>query len=133
VTHYVTRHGRRIEVETLDVGAPAKAKQPPENEPFVNVPLRWAVEAAKATRSPAIIVCIHLLYLAWKTKSRTVTLSNRDGIDPKTKDRVLRKLEAAGLVRAERHRGRSPRVTILSGSQTTRLRDINLGQDDQGT
>jgi hypothetical protein len=113
-TRYVTRHGRLIEFESLDVGAPAKAKQPPKDEPFVNVPLRWAMEAAKAT-NPAVIICIHLLYLAWKTNSRTVILANRDGINRRTKDRVLLKLEAAGLVHVERHRGRSPRVTILRG------------------
>jgi hypothetical protein len=84
-----------------------------KGEPFAMVPLHCAEEMAKACRSPAFVVCVHLLYLSWKTKSRTVALPNPDGYHRNSKDRVLRKLEAAGLVRVDRHSGRNPRVTIL--------------------
>jgi hypothetical protein len=100
-------------VETPVPGAPTKAKRRRQEEPFAMVPLWCAEEMAKASKSPATIICIRLLYLSWKTKSRTVTLSNPDGHHRNSRNRVLRNLEAAGLVRADRRRGRSPRVTIL--------------------
>jgi hypothetical protein len=84
-----------------------------EGGPFAMVPLGCSKEMAKACRSPALAVCVHLLYLSWKTKSRTVALSTPDGYHHNSKDRVLRKLEAAGVVRVARHSGRNPRVTIL--------------------
>jgi len=84
-----------------------------KGEPFAMVPLDCAKEMAKASNSPAVIICIHLLYLSWKAKSRTVALSTPDGCHHSSKDRVLRKLENAGLVRVARHPGRNPRVTIL--------------------
>jgi hypothetical protein len=90
--------------------AAGKGKEP---EPFAMVPLRCAKEMAKACRSPAFAVCVHLLYLSWKTKSRTVALSTPSGHHHNSKDRVLRKLETAGIVRVARHSGRNPRVTIL--------------------
>jgi hypothetical protein len=106
--------GRWIEVEEVDVpGVPAKARRRRQEEPFAMVPLRCAQEMAKASKSPATIICIRLLYLSWKTKSRTVALSNPDGHHRNSRGRVLRNLEAAGLVRVDRRRGQSPRVTIL--------------------
>lgn len=105
--------GRWVEVKGVDVpGVPAKARRRRQEEPFAMVPLRWAEEAAKAG-APAIIVFVRLIYLSWKTKSPTVTLSNCDGVSRGAKDRVLRNFEAAELIRVERRNGRSPRVTIL--------------------
>jgi hypothetical protein len=106
--------GRWIEVEEVDVpGVPAKARRRRQEEPFAMVPLRFAQEMAKASKSPATIICIRLFYLSWKAKSPTVALSNRDGIYRNSKARVLRDLEAAGLVRVKRRSGQSPQVTIL--------------------
>jgi hypothetical protein len=105
--------GRWIEVvEVPAPGVPTRRRRR-QDEPFAMVPLWCAKEMAKASRSPAVIVCIHLLYLSWKTRSATVALSNHDGVDRKSKYRALQNLEAAGWVRVERHSGRSPRVTIL--------------------
>jgi hypothetical protein len=98
---------RRAVAATRAAGKRKKA------EPFAIVPLDWATKAAKAGKSPATIICIRLLYLSWKTKSRTVILSNRDGINRGSKDRVLRNLERAKLIQVDRRSGRSPRVTIL--------------------
>jgi hypothetical protein len=113
MTRKVYSHGKWIEVETVDIpGVPTRRRRRQE-EPFAMVPLCCAEEMAKASRSPAVIICTLLLYLSWKTRSPTVTLSNRDGINRKSKDRVLRNLEAARWVRVERRNGRSPRVTIL--------------------
>jgi hypothetical protein len=116
MSRYVYSPGlkRRVAVKTLDTpSVPAKAKQRSQEPPFAKVPLWCAEEMAKASKSPAVIVCVRLLYLSWKTKSQTVTLSNDGGINRNSKERVLRHFEAAGLVRAKRRNGQSPRVTIL--------------------
>jgi hypothetical protein len=124
MTRYAYSPGlkRQVAVKTLDTpGAPTKAKPHQQEEPFAIVPLSWAEKMAKASKSPAVIVCTHLLYLSWKTKSQTVALSNDGGVNRKGKDRVLRNLEEAGMVRVKRHGGRSPRVTTRLDQYTTIL------------
>jgi hypothetical protein len=90
-----------------------KRKEPP----FVKVPLWWAESAAKATKDPAALVWIHLLYTAWKRRSMTVLLANghleKIGVSRKVKYRVLHDLKAAGLITVEQPSCRSPRVTIV--------------------
>jgi hypothetical protein len=84
---------------------------------FVKVPLWWAVAAAEATRTPAALVYIHLLHASWKARSATFPLPNgwleQHGVGRKTKSRVLRDLEAAGLITVERSSRKSPRVTLV--------------------
>jgi hypothetical protein len=112
----LTEWDREIEADFQRAVAATRAagKRKKEGEPFAMVPLRCAEEMAKASKSPAVIICIRLLYLSWRAKSPTVTLSNRECVHHRnSKDRVLRNLEAAGLVRVERRCGHSPRVTIL--------------------
>src|SRR6516165_6827833 len=87
-------------------------------EPFVKVPLWWIAAAAKATRSPATVVCNELLHAAWKAKSPTFPLPNgrlqRLGVNRETKRRILRTLAEAGLIRVERPPRKTPIVTLLS-------------------
>ena len=85
---------------------------------FVKVPLWWAEAAAKAMhRAGATLVLIHLLHASWKAKSTTFRLSNsyleRNGVSREIKRRVLRDLEAAGLILVDRKKGRSPVVTLV--------------------
>ncbi len=98
----------------LQAAAPVKRKKV---EPFVKVPLWWAAEAAKATRSPTTTVLVELLYRSWKAKSLTFPLPNgrlnKNGVSRKVKCRVLRDLEAAGLIKVERRSGKTPPVTLM--------------------
>jgi hypothetical protein len=86
---------------------------------FVMVPLEWAGQVAVAgPREPRTFIWLQLLYLSWKTGSKTVTLSNvelrRRKIDRHTKYRALRALQQAGLLRIEPQRGgASIQVTLL--------------------
>src|SRR5262249_46614095 len=109
----VFRHGRRILVRTLDAGPPKRKRK----EPFVVVPLSWAEQATRATNTPKAFIWLWLLHLAWKAKSNTVSLPNgqlRDrGVHRNTKDRALRELEAAGLIRVIRERRKTPIVSLL--------------------
>lgn len=84
---------------------------------FVKVPLWWATEAAKATRTPVMIVLVELLYRSWKAKSLTFPLPNgrlgEKGVSREVKRRVLRDLEAVGLIMVERRHGKTPLVTLV--------------------
>ena len=69
--------------------------------PFVKVPLWWADEAAKATRTPKALVCIELLYSRVEGKEPDVFRYpmgdwQEAGVSREVKRRVLRDLEAAG-------------------------------------
>jgi hypothetical protein len=112
--NYVSRHGRRIEVETLNTGVKPKRKLV---EPFVKVPLHWASKAAKATRTSKAMVWVWLLHSSWKAKSPTFPLPNgklkHDGVSRFIKRRALRELETAGLITVERRHGKTPVVTLL--------------------
>jgi hypothetical protein len=93
--------------------APVKRKKA---EPFVRVPLRWAAAAAGATRTPASLVYIDLLYRAWKANGQSFTMPSgaleKRGASRWVKARALRDLEVAGLVTVERRTGKNPRVTL---------------------
>jgi hypothetical protein len=112
--HYVTRQGRRIAVETVETGViPNRRRQV---DPFVKVPLQWAVAAAKATRTRKALVWLLLLYEAWKAKGVPFPLSNeklaRYGVSRETKRRALAEIEASGLCTVQRQHGRAPVVTL---------------------
>jgi hypothetical protein len=63
-------------------------------------------------------VSLWLLHLAWKAKSKTFQLPNGQlnsfGVRRNTKERALRDLEAAGLIRVDRRQRKSPIITILT-------------------
>ena len=84
---------------------------------FVKVPLWFATEAAKATKTPKALVWIHLLHAAWKAKSPTFSLPNgklkKAGVNRFMKYRALRELEAAGLITVERRHGKTVSVTVV--------------------
>jgi hypothetical protein len=84
---------------------------------FVKVPLWWAIEAAKATRMPGMLVLVELLHRSWKAKSLTFPLPNgslkRHGVSREIKRKKLHDLESAGLIAVERHLGKTPRVTLV--------------------
>jgi hypothetical protein len=85
---------------------------------FVQVPLWWAEAVAKvATGGATMLVSVYLLHMAWKAKSTTFPLPNgyldRCGVSRKIKYRVLRELEAAGLIVVERRHRKSPLVTLV--------------------
>jgi hypothetical protein len=89
---------------------------PKTKDTFVKVPLWWAAEAAKATRSPTTLVLVELLHRSWKAKSLTFPFPSgrlsTNGVSLSVKRRVLRALEAAGLITVERRNGKTPLVTL---------------------
>ncbi len=113
LTRFVTRHGRRIEVETL----PSKSAPRRPRVTFAKVPLKEAAAAAKATRSQQMFVWIWLQYRAWWLKRRTFPVSNMAlaeyGIGQDAKLRALRALEAARLIEVEWRGTKTPMVTLI--------------------
>jgi hypothetical protein len=101
-------------LQELKAAAPVKRKKA---DPFVKVPLWWITAAAKVTRSPAAVVCVELLYTAWKAKSLSFPLPNgrlkRMGVSREVKRRVLRDLERGRLIVVERPPRRTPIVTLI--------------------
>lgn len=88
-----------------------------KKDTFIKVPIWWATEAAKATKTPAILVCVYLLHASWKARSTTFPLPNgwleQRGVSREIKRRVLRDLEAAGLITVVRPSRKSPLVTLV--------------------
>lgn len=113
---YVIRHGRRIEVETLDTG-PVKKIRRRRGDTFAMVPLQWAAKASAATNTPKAMVWMWLVYQAWRTKSSRFVVGNVAladiGVTSKVKNAALRQLERAGLISVERPPRGSPIVTLL--------------------
>jgi hypothetical protein len=115
MTNYVTRQGRRIAVETVETGVVPNGRRR-QVDPFVQVPLRWAVAAARATKTPKALVWLVLLHEAWKAKGAPFSVSNarlaRYGVSRETKRRALAQIEASGLSTVKRRHGRAPVVTL---------------------
>jgi len=99
----------------LEAAAPVKRKK--KVEAFVKVPLWWIAISAKATRSPATIVLIELLYACWKARNSTFPLPNdrlkKRGVSRDVKRRVLRDLERRQVIIVERPPRKTPIVTLI--------------------
>ena len=87
-------------------------------EPFVKVPLWWIEMAAKRDNSPATLVLMELLYVAWKARSSTFSLPSgrlkRLGVSREMKRRVLRGLEQGGIITVERRSRKIPVITLIA-------------------
>jgi hypothetical protein len=108
---------REFQAFKREVCQPSSAKRKKASAAFVQVPVWWAEAAAKATRTPSFLVCIELLHRAWKAKSMTFAPPNwrlaKSGVSREVKRRVLRDLEAAGLIVVDRRHGKTPRITLV--------------------
>jgi ribosomal protein S19E (S16A) len=99
----------------LEAAAPVKGKK---TEPFVKMPLWWAVAAAEATNSPVTIMLVELLRMRWKTRNNTFPLPNarlrKLGVSRDVKRRVLQQLERVGMITVERQGRKTPIVTLIA-------------------
>ena len=113
-TRYITRHGRRIAVQELDTGMPPK-RQKKKDELFAQVPRSLAAKMAEATKAPEVSICVELVFRAWKAKGKSFTMPSKwlaeNGVRRDAKCRVLRDLEAAGLIKVEWTPRKSPLIT----------------------
>jgi hypothetical protein len=112
---YIRRHGRLIEVETIEPGGPAKKHK---GEPFLLLTHRDAVRGFLALGSPKALVWYAVLYRAWAEKSKTVRVPTKLlrswGVGRWNWSRALVQLEQAGLIQIdERRHGGAAKVTLL--------------------
>jgi hypothetical protein len=116
-----------IEALTLNTNRPEgevhkASPKPHQREKFLKgpIPLNWIIKAGQQ-KGRALHVGIILWFLVGIHNSRIVRLSS---ILPKEMHvgrhalySALQALEAAGLIRVERHRGRRPKIEILKATK----------------
>jgi hypothetical protein len=109
----VVRHGRHIEIETVETGLAERRKK----KHFIKVPQPWVDRLVGAHYIVTYRVALHLLYRHWRERGAPFTLANGvlslKGVSRGTKWRALRELEKLGLITIERRERRSPRITVL--------------------
>jgi hypothetical protein len=98
----------------LKAAAPKKKQK---TEPFAKMPLWFAKAAADATDTPKMLVIVETLHQRFKTGRNTFPLRGtrlkKWGVGRWTKYRTLSELEAAGLIKVDRQRGKTPIITLL--------------------
>ena len=81
------------------------------------IPLEWLLTASKLS-GKSLEISMVLWFLKGVTKNHTVKLSGKlvrsFGVSRSTLYRGLAEMENAGLISIQRHKGRSPMVTILT-------------------
>jgi hypothetical protein len=82
VSHYVNRHGRRIEVETIEIPGVTSRRR---TEQFALVPLRWARRAVKNGGLMEFFVGVDLLHRAWKGKGQKLRHAKHEAREPEGK------------------------------------------------
>jgi hypothetical protein len=114
-THVVIKDGKEKVIEIPDLHV--KQKKAKQAEPFAQMTLKLTAKAAEALGSPCMLVFAMLVHLAWKAKGQPFPFSNEVlkpyGVSREVKRETLATLEAAGIIKVERHRTRSPVVTLI--------------------
>ncbi|MGY3147713.1 hypothetical protein ACVWYQ_004712 [Bradyrhizobium sp. USDA 3397] len=99
----------------------SRNKAVPAKHRFLKGPIPMS-ELWAAARQPgqALAVYLAVRHQCDLTRKDTVTLPKalleRFGVDKDSKSRAIRALSVAGLIKIEQKRGRSARITLLSGS-----------------
>jgi hypothetical protein len=107
---YVMRHGRRIEVVTVNPDpSPISKRRRKSFEPwFVKLPRHWISGLERATGTNTYRLAHRILWEAFKDKRGTgeVILSSRvTGMSRQTKARAARELVGLGLIRLKKGKG----------------------------
>jgi len=106
------------DVNARAFGPPRPGATPPSTPRFIKgpLPLPWFFRAA-ALPGKALHIALGLWYMKGLCCSATFPFKRKTaggfGVSPDATYDALTRLEAAGLIRVARHRGRSPVVTVL--------------------
>jgi hypothetical protein len=96
---YVVRHGRQIEVETIQL--PGRPRRKAFEPRFVQVPRHWISALGRSNSVNTYRLALLVLFAAFKNKQRNgeVTLSTAmTGMPRNTKVRAARELADLGLI-----------------------------------
>ncbi len=114
-----------LRIDPADSGLVSKAagsRNAKWQRKFIRVPWAWVDRLKITNRGSTYRLALVLIYEYWRNGGQAIRLSNAmlagDGITRKSKWRALRELEQLGLIRIERHRRKSPVVTVLIGLRT---------------
>jgi hypothetical protein len=117
MTHYVHRHGRRIEVETVDLSDLGITPKRKRRHRFVMITQSQINRLMYARRINTFKLFLELLLLSFKARGKPFQLSNarfnKYGIDRHGKYRGLLELETLRLIRVTRTYGKSPEIMIV--------------------
>jgi hypothetical protein len=106
--------GRRVDTPTTQ--KLREAKRARRVLAYVDVPVVWMARVHRIHRH-ALPVLLHLKRMADMQRAEPFTLPaeiyTELGMDRWARDRCLAALEAHGVIRVERHRGRQPRIWLL--------------------
>jgi len=98
-------------------GRPRRGEGQARGPAFVAVPLEDGIRMAVQTGDPRGGLRDYLLYLAWKTKSRTFLVPSqtlrRCGVSKNVKVRYLKRLHTTGWIVLELRPRKSPQVTLV--------------------
>jgi hypothetical protein len=126
VTKYVMRHGRRIAVETLDLGIAPKKKRKPFKAEWVKLPLRW-VEVLRRSKSASTIHLAHvILFEAFKREhvgGEIVLSSTMTGMPRQTRRWAAHELAKLGLIKLEQNGREALRVSNIYYYENQRKRE----------
>jgi hypothetical protein len=114
-TRFVTRHGRRIAVKTLDTGHHPKPRLKPFEAQFVKVP-RWWVEALRHRCGSTHHLALVILAEAFKRKNiggEVVLSSETTGMPRMTRARAARELVRLGLIEVRQEGNQAVKVTHI--------------------
>jgi hypothetical protein len=114
VSRYVMRHGRRIEVETLDIGVVPKKNRKPFRTEWVKLPTHWADTLRRSKSVNTYQLAVAILSEAFKRKhiggeivlSQAVTRMPRS-----TRRRATKELIRLGLIKVKRNGNECLRVS----------------------
>jgi hypothetical protein len=116
---YVVRHGKRIEVETLETGAaPARRKRAPTKGTFAKIPHDRGIALFGRIDGAAWVILLELDRLIFKSFGQNpVRLTNHTlkavGMPRNSKWKALRQLEDAGVITVARDGRKAPLITHL--------------------
>jgi hypothetical protein len=113
--NYIIRHGRRIEVVTIDRGITPKPARKPFRARWVKVPTWW-IHTLKQSRSVSTYeLALTILHEAFKRQhvgGEIVLSSAVTGMPSNTKMRAARELADLGLIELDQADKRAVRVSI---------------------
>jgi hypothetical protein len=102
--NYVIRHGRRIEVDTLNTGQTPKRRRKAFEVKFVKVPLQWITALSQTKSLGTWRLAMVILAEAFRRKhmgGEIVLSSQVTRIPNTTRQRAARELASLGLIQLE--------------------------------
>jgi hypothetical protein len=117
-TKYVTAHGKRMVVETLEPETPARKKRKPFKVEWVKLPTSWVERLEQCKRAATYKLAIRTLCEAFKRRQlggEIILSAEVTRMPRQTRYRATRELVELGLIEVEQRGKRAVRVTWLLG------------------